>query len=392
MSKKKLIAIVALVAGAALAIAACSRWRGGNANGSIRISGNIEMTEVKVSFKTSGKLVERTVDEGEPVEQGMVVARLGREQLLRQRDQAQAALAAAQSQLAQLRTAIEYQRETLEGQIAQRRAELKQARAGLAELEAGAREQEIQQARARVEEAKTEFERAGSDWERAQPLYKADDISRAQYDQFQARHAASRAQLRQAEETLAMVLEGPRKETIESARARVEQAEAAGRLAGAGRLELKRREQEVVARQAEIRRAKAQVALIESRINDTVAVAPVGGVVLSKSAEVGEVLAAGTTVVTIADLNHPWLRAYINERDLGRVKIGAKVKVTTDSFPDKVYQGRVSFISSEAEFTPKQIQTEEERVKLVYRIKVDVENPNQELKLNMPADAEIVLP
>jgi len=121
-----------------------------------------------------------------------------------------------------------------------------------------------------------------------------------------------------------------------------------------------------------------------------VAVSPIDGVVLTKAAEVGEVLAAGTAVITVGDLDHPWLRAYINERDLGRVNLGDKVKVTTDSFPGKVYWGRISFISSEAEFTPKQIQTKEERVKLVYRIKIDLENLNHELKSNMPADAEIL--
>jgi HlyD family secretion protein len=110
-----------------------------------------------------------------------------------------------------------------------------------------------------------------------------------------------------------------------------------------------------------------------------------------KSAEVGEVLAAGTTVVTIGDLDHPWLRGYINETDLGRVKLGQKVSVISDSFPGKAYQGRISFIASEAEFTPKQIQTPQERVKLVYRVKIDVENPNRELKSNMPVDAEIRL-
>jgi HlyD family secretion protein len=103
------------------------------------------------------------------------------------------------------------------------------------------------------------------------------------------------------------------------------------------------------------------------------------------------VVAAGTTILTVGDVGHPWMRAYINEQDLGRVKLGAKAKVTTDSFPGKVYWGRVTFISSEAEFTPKQIQTKEERVKLVYRIKIEVENPNHELKSNMPAEAEIVL-
>jgi HlyD family secretion protein len=359
-------------------------------NGPIRISGNLEMTEVKIAFKISGKLVERRVDEGDVVEKGAIVARLDQEQLLHQRDQARAALAAAESQLAQLRTAIDYQRATLEGQLAQRAAEVSAAQAQLAELEAGSRHQEIERARARVEEAKIEFERARADFQRAETLLRGDDISRAQYDQFRARYEAARTQLRQAAEALALLEEGPRKETIDAARARLEQAKAALRLAEAQRLELRRREQEVELRRAEIDRARAQLALIESQLRDAVAVAPVSGVVLSKAAEPGEILAAGTTVVTIADLEHPWLRGYINERDLGRVKIGAKARVTTDSFPGKVYEGRVAFIASEAEFTPKQIQTPEERVKLVYRVKIDVANPDQELKLNMPADAEIL--
>jgi HlyD family secretion protein len=113
--------------------------------------------------------------------------------------------------------------------------------------------------------------------------------------------------------------------------------------------------------------------------------------VLVKSAELGEVLAAGSTVVTIADIDHPWMRGYINEQDLGKVKIGGEARVITDSYPGKAYNGRISYVASEAEFTPKQIQTREERVKLVYRIKIEVANPQRELKNNMPADAEIVL-
>jgi HlyD family secretion protein len=156
-------------------------------------------------------------------------------------------------------------------------------------------------------------------------------------------------------------------------------------------LDVKRLEQELQTRRADVERARAQVAYIDSQIRDAAATSPVDGVVLVKSAEVGEVLGMGATVVAIGDLDKPWLRGYINEPDLGRVKLGSKVKVTTDSYPGKVYWGRVTFIASEAEFTPKQIQTPEERVKLVYRIKIEVENPNQELKLNMPADAEILL-
>jgi HlyD family secretion protein len=156
-------------------------------------------------------------------------------------------------------------------------------------------------------------------------------------------------------------------------------------------LELQRKEQELLQRDAEINRSRAQEGISQSQLDDTVITAPIDGVVLVKSAEAGEVLAAGTTIVTIGDLDHPWLRAYVNEPDLGRVKLGQKVKLTTDSYKGKIYWGTVSFISSQAEFTPKQIQTKEERVKLVYRIKVDVDNSSHELKNNMPVDAEIVL-
>jgi len=154
---------------------------------------------------------------------------------------------------------------------------------------------------------------------------------------------------------------------------------------------MKRREQELATRRAEIERSRANLAQVDAQLADTLAVSPVDGVVLVKSADVGEVLAAGATVVTVGDIDHPWLRAYINETDLGKVKLQSKARITTDSYPGKVYDGRVTFISSEAEFTPKQIQTQEERVKLVYRIKIEADNPRHELKSNMPADAEIVL-
>jgi HlyD family secretion protein len=190
---------------------------------------------------------------------------------------------------------------------------------------------------------------------------------------------------------LSLLVEGPRKEDIEAAHEQVARARAGVRLAEALRLDIRSKEQELETVRAEIKRARAELAVIESQLEDTVAMSPVDGVVLVKATELGEVVAAGTTVVTVGDIDHPWLRGYIIEQDLGRVKLGGKVKVTTDSFPGKIYWGRVSFISSEAEFTPKQIQTPEERVKLVYRIKIDIENPLYELKANMPADAEILL-
>ncbi|MCS6817318.1 MAG: HlyD family efflux transporter periplasmic adaptor subunit [Blastocatellia bacterium] len=366
-------------------------WRGRGLEDRILVFGNVEATEVEIAFKVSGRIVELPVREGEMVRRGAVLARLDRETLERQRDRAVAALRIAESQVAQLRTAIAHLRETVEAQIVERQAALEQAEAQLRELLAGSRTQEIEQARAAVQAARAEWERAQRDWERARTLYERDEISTAHYDQARTRYEQASAQLQQAEQRLALLLEGPRREQIEAARAQVARARAAMRQAEAQRLEVRRREQELAMREAERERARAELALIETQLREAVVTAPFDGIVLTKVAEVGEVVAAGATILTLGDLRRPWVRAYIGERDLGRVKLGARVRVTTDSFPDRIYWGRVSFIASEAEFTPKPIQTPEERVRYVYRIKIEVENPNLELKVNMPVTAEILL-
>jgi HlyD family secretion protein len=389
--KKKLIPVVVLAVVAGVALIGARSWFHGGDGRSIRVSGNIELTEVNISFKIPGKLIERRVDEGDRVTPGMLLARLDKDQLLGQRDRALHAVASAQSQMAQQTTAIDYQAETLEGQIQQRAAEVKAAEARLAELLAGSRVQEKEQAHAAVDRAQTEYDRSANDWKRAQELFKNEDISAADFDQYRTHYETAEAQLKTAREQLGLVLEGPRKEDIDAARAQLAQAQAVLRLAEAQRLELKRRRQELVQRTADLGQRRADLSIVHTQLDDTEAFSPIGGVVLVKSAEVGEVIAAGTSVLTVGDIDHPWVRAYISEGDLWRVKLGAKANVTTDSYKGNVYRGRISFISSEAEFTPKQIQTPEERAKLMYRVKIEVENPKGELKSNMPADAEILL-
>lgn len=124
----------------------------------------------------------------------------------------------------------------------------------------------------------------------------------------------------------------------------------------------------------------------------TTLTAPFDGVVTTRQSELGEVVVPGTPVITIADLDHLWLRAYVNETDLSRVRRGQDVTVTTDSYPDKRYRGRLSFIAEKAEFTPKSVETHAERVTLVYRVKIDIDNPTHELVPGMPADARFELP
>jgi len=163
----------------------------------------------------------------------------------------------------------------------------------------------------------------------------------------------------QAKEHFRLLRNGSRKEDIEQARARLELT-------------------------------KAALAEAETRLSYATVNSPLFGVVLSKNVEPGEYVSAGTPIVTVADLDNIWVRAYINETDLGRVKVGQRARVTTDSYRHKVYDGRVAFVASQAEFTPKMVQTERERVKLVYRVKVDITNQNMELKPGMPADVEIL--
>ncbi len=388
-SVRSILVIVLIAAGIGIYM-----WRTGQFAGprnSIQVSGNLELTRVDLSFKTAGRMIDLTVREGDTVKKGQVIARLDAAQLQQQKLRDVAVVASAQSTYDQLKTTIEYQQATIDSDISAREAELAQAQAHLDELNAGSRPAEIRQADSSVNEARAQMELARADWERAQTLYKNTDISTSQFDQARTKFNAANAVLAQAEDRARLVHEGPRQEEIAGARAQLARAQAAVRTAQANRIDLRRKQEQLVQLRADIDRARAQVGITEAQLDDTTISTPIDGVVLVKSAEPGEVIAAGTAIVRIGDVDHPWLRAYVGETDLGRVKLGAKVNLTTDSYPGKIYHGVVSFISSQAEFTPKQIQTKEERVKLVYRIKVDVDNAHHELKDNMPVDAEIPL-
>ena len=150
-------------------------------------------------------------------------------------------------------------------------------------------------------------------------------------------------------------------------------------------------QQDIEVAKANIRSARENLELAKITLGYTTLRAPFSGVILTRQTELGEVMQPGTPVVTLADLDHVWLRAYVAETDLGRIRWGQAATIHTDTYPDKAYPGQISFISSEAEFTPKSVETHKERVTLVYRIKIDVQNPRHELKPGMPADATIHL-
>ena len=143
--------------------------------------------------------------------------------------------------------------------------------------------------------------------------------------------------------------------------------------------------------QANIKNAQESLKLAQIILGYTTLYAPFSGVVLVRNAELGEDMQPGTPVFTLADLDHVWLRAYVNETDIGRVRFGQAALITADSYPGQKYIGRISMISENAEFTPKSVETHAERVTLVYRIRIDIENQSHELKPGMPADATIEL-
>jgi len=346
----------------------------------IMVSGNFEVTQAEVSFKISGKVEARFVDEGDRVRVGQPIAKLEARDILEEVALRRAEVEAARAQL------MELERGFRPEEVAQAEAVVERARAHLAELLAGSRPQEIEAAEASLRRARAELERWRSDHERQRQLFQRGVISAREYESVLAAYRVAEAQVREAEERVKLVREGPRKEQIAQARAALKEAQE--------RLAMLRegpRKETIEAARARLEGAKAALAASETRLSYTTVTSPLNGIVLSKNVEPGEYVAPGTPVVTIGDLENIWLRAYIDEPDLGKVKLGQRVRIRTDTYPEKRYEGRISFISSQAEFTPKNVQTERERVKLVYRIKVDVPNPTMELKPGMPADGEIVL-
>lgn len=326
-SKKPLAIILVLALVGALGAYFYLRHSHGAASGLLEVSGNFEVTEVELSFRLPGWVEQRPVDEGMIVHKGDLIAALDDTELKQE--------------------------------VALRQAALANAEAALAQLLAGSRPEEITQAKAAVDAAKADMERLKIDNERLKELYGRGVAGVQEYDNARFLYDAAAAKLKQAEDTYTLVVKGPRDELKDQARARVEQ----------DRQALK----------------QAQTHLGFTRLD-----CPLDGVVLSKNTEAGEYVAAGTPIVTVGDLKDIWLRAYVDETDM-QVKLGQRATITTDAYPGEKFIGRITFISSQAEFTPKNVQTKKERVKLVYRIKISVDNASLKLKPGMPADAVIDL-
>lgn len=296
------------------------------AKGIILASGTIEAIEVNVASKVTGEILEMAVGEGTRVKPGDKLALV---------DHA-----------------------TLDIQLRQAEAGVQLAEAQLALLVKGARAEDIRQAEAALEQAEASFKVAEDDAKRMRNLAKTGSITPKVLDDSEARLTVAAAQRSAAVEALNKIRRLARPEEIRAAEARLAQARAA-------------------------------VDLLRKTIADCTITAPAGGTVTHKAVEKGELVTPGATVVTLVDLDSVYVMIYVTEKDLGRVKLGDSSEVKIDAFPDKTFAGKITYISPEAEFTPKNIQTKEDRVKLVFGVKVEIENREGLLKPGLPADAVI---
>lgn len=301
-------------------------WQAADIPDRIELSGTVEAREVDLAFQVSGRIARLDVDEGDAVQAGQPVASLDENDY----------------QLA------------LRNAIAQRDA----AQAALAVLQAGTRIQELRVAEAQLGKAQADLDYAHLEYQRVAELIPKRLAAQERLDQMRLQQEVAQAGIEQARQNLALLREGPRQEDLDRAAA------------------------ELRARQAAVEMAQRQLEYAQLH-------SPVAGVVSVRLAEAGEVVAVGKPVLRVAELGRPWVRAYLNETDLARVRLGQPAEVRVDGLPGQVLNGRLAFISPEAEFTPKTVETRALRVDLVYRVKVEVDSPDGALKLGMPADVAL---
>jgi HlyD family secretion protein len=350
-------------------------------------SGIIEATQANIAFQVSGRVQEVPVDEGQAVKAGSLLAVLFRGEFAAHRDQARANLKQQQNNLAQLETVLEVNRKVLPAEVERAEASEKALAAQLAQAESGYRPQELKSAQLAADEARAALEDARRNKERYDHLFSRNVVAERDRDTAKLRFETALKEYGRAYQNLAMLREGYRREDIETARARLKEAQDAVKLARSNLKKIEVAEQEVAAARARLEAAGAALDLAEIQLDYTELRAPFDGVIVSSNIEPGEVVSPGQEVISISDLSEVDLKVFVPETEIGKVKPGQSAAVKVDTFPDKTYQGAVAFISPEGEFTPKIIQTHKERVKLVFLVKITIPNPNLELKTGMPADA-----
>jgi HlyD family secretion protein len=313
-----------LLLGAAAAAAGLAWWlthRAGPA-GALTLYGNVDLRQVQLAFNNSERIAVVLVQEGDRVRRGQVVARLDTSRL--------------------------------EPQVAQAEAQAAAQRHVVERLHNGSRPEEVAQARANLESAQADAANTRQQYERFARLIATHAVSSEDYDKSRTALAVAEAKLAVNQKALDLVVAGPRREDVAQA-------------------------------EAQLRAQEAQLALLRQQLADAQLVAPREAVVRTRLLEPGEMASPQRPVLALAITDPKWVRAYVSEPDLGKVRPGMAASVAVDSFPDRRFDGWVGFVSPVAEFTPKAVQTEELRTSLVYEVRVFVKDPGDDLRLGMPA-------
>ncbi len=329
MQRKRILPFIAIIG---LGTSVAAAWYFGNNRSDLRstltLYGNVDIRQVQLAFNGAERIAQMSAREGEAVKKGQLLATLDTVRLAHNVELQQAQLASQQ-------------------QVVTR-------------LEAGSRPEEIAKAQAEVEAARIDSQNAASTCQRQQELVGQHFVARQQADNACAAADAAQARYRSAQESLKLVQMGPRKEDIAAARALLRANEAAVEVA---------------------RKALADASLR----------APDDGIIQARILEPGDMASPQRPAYTLALTDPLWVRAYVQGADLGRLKPGMRAEVSTDSYPGKKYRGWLGYISPSAEFTPKSVETTEVRSSLVYQVRIFVCNPQDELRLGMPATVSIAL-
>lgn len=339
-----------------------------------KVSGFIEADEVRVGSLVGGRVAEAPAREGSQVKKGDLLIRLEPFDLLERRAKAMADLAAQRSQLKKFESGFR------EEEIAQAKARRDQLAARLDKLVSGPRKQEIAAARARMELAEAERELATSEHSRVKDLAESDVASREALDRAHENLKVAQATVQTRAEELAQLEEGTRAEEIREAQAQLEEADHAWLLAQHGF-----RTEDIDQARAATESAEATLRQIERQIDELEIRAPIDATVEAVDLQPGDLVSPNAPAVSLMDTSRLWVRAYLPEYRLD-LQVGGKVEVSVNSYPGRRFAAHISFIAREAEFTPSNVQTPEERSKQVFRIKVTLDEGLNELRPGMSAD------
>lgn len=389
--------------------------RGDEPEEGVAASGTIEATQVSAASKIPGRIQRVHATEGDEVRAGAPLVTIEGRELLAQIEQSRAAVEGARARVVQARAALALQIRQVDAQVAQARAAADVARERVSQagetqtLTAGQSAQGVRQGEAALaasrdssRAAHSAVERTRRDLARIEALFRDGAVSAQQVDAARSAFTTAQAQyevsldmVAQAEATLRLARENQRQveireRDVRAARSQVRQAEATVALALAGEEMIAQRRADVAAAEAAVTQAEAGLRVLLTQQQNLVITSPLTGVVLVEHARAGEVVAAGAPILTVADLREVWIRLYIPLPHLGQIALGQRAVVTTDALRGRTFTGAVIEISQHAEFTPRNVQTPEERVKLVFAVKVTLPNAERLLKPGMPADAVIL--